>query len=184
MYTYSVGIVMSSGFNHNVIVRLSSKKLWLFEKNILSSLLIVCGYISVTVISVLFGCDDSGVSEKLVMKVTGCEFCTLNTSDVWLMIAVVIIVPLVTSIAIANVQIVVSILTNGIAGFIVSIAIYILSLFSTDMLWIANGCMVQRSRYFMSGGYNPLWMCALSVLVIVVSLACQIILVKRKEFWD
>ena len=74
-----------------------------------------------------------------------------------------------------------SIAVNYVIGIIVSFSIYILSLFGMNYYMIANGCMIQRSKYFMEHGYNYININVINFILLCLVLIALCFIVKRKD---
>ncbi len=180
--SYIVGRYIFSNSAYTVLVQGCSKTAWIVSKSLTTLVEIMIVYGMALGISLLFG----GVGKEIeisrcikLMKLGGVQPEALEQPA---FLVLTLVVPMVTAYAIAQLQIAVSLIFNNIAGFITALLIYFGSVFECNLLMFGNGCMVQRSQYFMNDGLSVKMILLLDMAVIVAAILLQVAVVQKKDW--
>lgn len=149
---------------------------WIFSK--LASIFVLIGFVYLTgiVIAIIFGGDLYGYNEQLNIKAMKVEFCHAFGYDIFKLIAMAFLNTFVISV----VQVAVSLYFNYYFGILSSVGIYILSLFSQNPFFLGNGSMVQRSQFFLTGGFQITEILFVDMLVLLAGTG--LIMWKMKRY--
>lgn len=180
--SFITGRTMFDDRGYSVLVHGKSRPAWIACKVL--SVLVNTGilYILVIILSLCFGDKENTLNAEICSRFFKTDRCALNCEDTALVIAVFLLIPLMSSLAVAQIQIVVSLCLGSMPGYIAAIIIYVLSVFEVNPVFIANGCMVQRSIYFMEGGIAP-WSSVLAAAAVIFgALILQIRLISVKDW--
>lgn len=102
----------------------------------------------------MFGKRKITFNSELFEKYFGTDYFIQNNENKFLYILVFFAAPIIASFAISMVQTVFSLAVKNMAGFIISMIIYIISIFDINIFLPGNGCMAQRSSLFMENGLS------------------------------
>ena len=74
-----------------------------------------------------------------------------------------------------------SLAVKNMAGFIISMIIYIISIFDINIFLTGNGCMAQRSSLFMENGLSVSQVIIIDIIIIVITLIIQLKIISVKD---
>ena len=83
--------------------------------------------------------------------------------------------------AISMLQIMITVIVDMIPAFLVSIAVYIISLFYNSYVFIGNGTMFQRYSYFLNSGLNTSIVAIIDVCIIFICIFISLLFIKKKD---
>ena len=118
---------------------------------------------------------------ELFEKYFGTDYFIQNNENKFLYILVFFAAPIIASFAISMVQIVFSLAVKNMAGFIISMIIYIISIFDINIFLPGNGCMAQRSSLFMENGLSVSQVIIMDIIIIVITLIIQLKIISVKD---
>lgn len=166
-----------SDLSNTVVPMYDNRILWLACKILSNIFLIISVYVVGIFVAFIAGKNTWTLNKRIDMELIGCDYCKADKKEFVLLI----ITSVITVIVISCIQAFVSIAVNYVIGIIVSFSIYILSLFGVDYYMIANGCMIQRSKYFMEHGYNYININVINFILLCLILIALCFVVKRKD---
>ena len=164
--------------DNSIVLKIGSKKKWLLSKIVISIINLFLFYIMAAVISLIVSGFSTSLNKDGNIGILKLDFFNADIID---------IVPLLgcsflTALAIITIQIFFSIAISELIGIIVSIAIYILSAFSSGYYCIANGTMLARSSKFLSIGFDYRLFLLIDLVVIILFLIVSLIAINKKDF--
>lgn len=166
-----------SELSNTVVPMYDNRMLWIACKILSNIFLIISVYVVGIFVAFIAGKNTWTLNKRIDMELIGCDYCKADKKEFVLLI----ITSVITVIVISCIQVFMSIAVNYVIGIIVSFSIYILSLFGMDYYMIANGCMIQRSKYFMEHGYNYININVINFILLCLILIALCFIVKRKD---
>lgn len=166
-----------SELSNTVVPMYDNRMLWIACKILSNIFLIIFVYVVGIFVAFIAGKNTWTLNKRIDMELIGCDYCKADKKEFVLLI----ITSVITVIVISCIQVFMSIAVNYVIGIIVSFSIYILSLFGMDYYMIANGCMIQRSKYFMEHGYNYININVINFILLCLILIALCFIVKRKD---
>lgn len=180
--SFIVGRTMFDDRGYSVLVHGRSRSAWIMCKSLCVLVNIFIVYMLVIIVSLCFGDKENTINAEICRRFFRTDKCALNCEEAALAAAVFLLIPLLSSLAVAQIQIVVSLCLGSMPGYISAIIVYVLSVFEVNSVFIANGCMVQRSIYFMDAGVPPLASALAALIVITASFIVQLRLVAVRDW--
>lgn len=162
---------------NTVVPMYDNRMLWLACKILSNIFLIISVYVVGIFVAFIAGKNTWTLNKRIDTELIGCDYCKADKKEFVLLI----ITSVITVIVISCIQVFMSIAVNYVIGIIVSFSIYILSLFGMNYYMIANGCMIQRSKYFMEHGYNYININVINFILLCLVLIALCFIVKRKD---
>lgn len=157
----------------NVIKYLSymqeQEKKWILSKITAIFINIVFMYMTAAIICFMSGKRKINFNSELFEKYFGTDYFIQNNENKFLYILVFFAAPIIASFAISMVQIAFSLAVKNMAGFIISMIIYIISIFDINIFLPGNGCMAQRSSLFMENGLSVSQVIIIYIIIIVIT---------------
>lgn len=184
LLSYLTGNYMFRNNGYHTVVRMKSRVAWLFSKIINNIINIFIIYLIALLTAWLFSDKKLGIHLVVCGKLLRIDRCLLDTQHLLPVLAVIYGLGFLGAVTIAQLQITVSLLTRNIAGFIVSVVIYILSLFYAAVYMPGNSCMVQRTDIFMEGGFSPVILAAVDIVLIAAAIVADIVIIRRKDMLE
>ncbi len=181
-FSFMTGNNLTGDGGYTILVRGRSKKAWVFTKLMVNLINIIFVYCMMLVIGVVLGRKEFTINQDICKRFMRIEMCTLDTNDWKLMILVFFIVPVFCHMAISVVQAVVSEKLGNIPGVIVSISIYVLSIYDTGVIAMGNGSMAQRFKWFSDDGIEPMHTLLFGVGIIVLATMLWLNIVKKRDW--
>lgn len=185
---FAISNYISSSINTTgiqMLVRTRSRFKWYVSKCIWGFMTVIAFYvISFIVVSAISICNTSFSSDinNEVMNFV------LRTSDETnfnsINIAAVILIPAITSLALAYFQMLLEIVTSSVLGYISSIVVLVLSAFTNTPLLFGNNSMLLRSELVMDGGIKVITAIIINIVVVILSLIIGYIAFKRKDILE
>lgn len=166
-----------SDLSNTVVPMYDNRMLWLACKILSNIFLIISVYVVGIFVAFIAGKNTCTLNKRIDTELIGCDYCKADKKEFVLLI----ITSVITVIVISCIQVFMSIAVNYVIGIIVSFSIYILSLFGMNYYMIANGCMIQRSKYFMEHGYNYININVINFILLCLVLIALCFIVKRKD---
>ena len=83
---------------------------------------------------------------------------------------------------ISVIQICISLAFSYIAGLLAALVIYISSIFSNNMLFIGNACMLQRSSMFNDTGWNPSIYIIITLIILIITVVLTIMINSKTDY--
>lgn len=180
--SYITGRYIFNNSAYTVLVQGRSRTAWIVSKSLTTGVEIALVYGMMLVVSLLFGGAGGDVEISRCAKLMKIDSVQPQALEQPLFLVLTLLVPAVTAYAIAQLQIAVSLIFNNVAGFITAILIYFGSVFEYNLLMLGNGCMVQRSLYFMDNGLSVKMILLLDMVVIIAAIAAQIAAARKKDW--
>lgn len=180
--SYITGRYIFNDSVYTVLVKGRSRIAWMVSKSLTTGVQIALVYIMALGVSLLFGGTEAGIEISRCTKAMKIENVLPQALEPPLFFVLTLLVPAVTAYAIAQLQIAVSLIFNNITGFITAMIIYFGSVFEYNLLMLGNGCMVQRSHYFMDNGISVKMILLLDASVILAAMAVQIFTAQKKDW--
>lgn len=166
-----------SDLSNTVVPMYDNRMLWLACKILSNIFLIISVYVVGIFVAFIAGKNTWTLNKRIDTELIGCDYCKADKKEFVLLI----ITSVITVIVISCIQVFMSIAVNYVIGIIVSFSTYILSLFGMNYYMIANGCMIQRSKYFMEHGYNYININVINFILLCLVLIALCFIVKRKD---
>lgn len=166
-----------SDLSNTVVPMYDNRMLWLACKILSNIFLIISVYVVGIFVAFIASKNTWTLNKRIDTELIGCDYCKADKKEFVLLI----ITSVITVIVISCIQVFMSIAVNYVIGIIVSFSIYILSLFGMNYYMIANGCMIQRSKYFMEHGYNYININVINFILLCLVLIALCFIVKRKD---
>lgn len=166
-----------SDLSNTVVPMYDNRMLWLACKILSNIFLIISVYVVGIFVAFIAGKNTWTLNKRIDTELIGCDYFKADKKEFVLLI----ITSVITVIVISCIQVFMSIAVNYVIGIIVSFSIYILSLFGMNYYMIANGCMIQRSKYFMEHGYNYININVINFILLCLVLIALCFIVKRKD---
>ena len=142
---------------------------------------IVFMYMTTAIICFMSGKRKITFNSELFEKYFGTDYFIQNNENKFLYILVFFAAPIIASFAISMVQIAFSLAVKNMAGFIISMIIYIISIFDINIFLPGNGCMAQRSSLFMENGLSVSQVIIMDIIIIVITLIIQLKIISVKD---
>jgi len=167
----------------NIITRVRSRNKWIISKIIWNVLVVLAFYLVVyigTIISALIK------TEKLQLTLTqsvcseNFELYNVDVGQAKYLLAIIFL-PILSSLAISQMQMFLSLVVKPTIGFLIVASILILSAYSMTPYLIANLSMVQRSEIFMKDGIGILTAIFMNIIIFTISIAGSIIYFNKKN---
>lgn len=96
----------------------------------------------------------------------------------------VVVVPLIVTVALSLLQMVISIVIHPVIGFVLSVSIYILSVYSSESWLMGNYLMLMRNRVFNStSSINSYKGIICSIFLSLVSLLTGYFRFRKLDIW-
>lgn len=152
-----------------------SRTRWIMSKVVCNLIIVLLVYLTGVAFAAVFGGNIWSYNEELDIYRFKIEFCNASFVETVKLIAVMAL----STFVISNIQFIFSMYFHFIVGVISSIVVYILSIFSTLIIYLGNGVMMRRSEYFITGGFHLESVALLDVLILAAELA--LILFKAKK---
>ena len=138
-------------------------------------------YMTAAIICFMSGKRKITFNSELFEKYFGTDYFIQNNENRFLYILVFFAAPIIASFAISMVQIAFSLAVKNVAGFIISMIIYIISIFDINIFLPGNGCMAQRSSLFMENGLSVPQVIIIDIIIIVITLIIQLKIISVKD---
>lgn len=170
-------------FAKNVLIKAKSRSVWWVSKCLWCVLYIVAFY-CVSATFILGYCIFKGIdlsvkpSAELMLKLYGQN--AVNTK-MWLFIFIAVGLPMLANIAIALVQLLLSLAINPVVSFATVCSLYIISAYYTNELLIGNFTMWQRSYYIVKQGVGSDIGFLLCLIIILITLLVGDIYINKKD---
>jgi len=176
---YTVNDLSACGIQ--IITRSRSRTNWIISKILWNFTAVIMIYLCIVIVAYIFGGGGIVPTELICSKIL--DFSNINAGGIsnMTLCVLVILLPLVTSMAVSQLQMTISLIVSPVAGFFVAITIMFLSAYITSPYLLGNYWMIQRNSIFLNGGMNMVIGFAVNVIVIVVAVICDIFYFKRKN---
>ena len=138
-------------------------------------------YMTAAIICFMSGKRKITFNSELFEKYFGTDYFVQNNENRFLYILVFFAAPIIASFAISMVQTLFSLAVKNMAGFIISMIIYIISIFDINIFLPGNGCMAQRSSLFMENGLSVSQVIIIDIIIIVITLIIQLKIISVKD---
>lgn len=181
--SFMTGKFLFKNGNYTTIVRTKSRPAWILSKLICNMLAIAFVYIITAFTGWIFSNKEVTLGIQTCKSIMGIDRADLNITG-FNVILIMVMLPCLSAIAVAQMQIMISLAVNEIAAFVVSIGIYIFSVFYKTMWLPASGCMVQRFSYFMDSGFDVKSIVFYDIILIIVCVIADIFIMRRKNILD
>ncbi len=182
--SFMTGKFLFKNGSYTTITKAKSRYAWILSKVICNVIIVVSVYVITAFIGFLFSNKNMEFSLQLCKSLMGVSKISLNTTNVIEILIFMVVIPCLSAISIAQIQITISLAINEIVAFICSIAIYVFSIFYNVIWLLGNGCMVQRYSYFLDNGFNVKSIVIYDIIVISVCVFADIFIMKKKNILD
>lgn len=165
--------------DNNIVLKIGSKKKWLFSKLIISFINLLLYYFMVLLVTMFitkFNFDYNEIADTSILKL---DYYNTRYTD----ISLLLLCSFLTSLAIMMIQIFLVITVNEFVALIVTLSIYVFSMFNCTYLFIANGTMLTRSNLFLKSGLEFNSFILIDFVIIIVSLVLTIMMLNKKDFY-
>ena len=164
-----------------IITRRRSRTKWIISKILWNFAVVIMIYICIVIVAYMIGGGGIAPTELICSKIL--DFSNINVGGIsnMTLCVLVILLPLVTSMAVSQLQMTISLIVSPVAGFFVAITIMFLSAYITSPYLLGNYWMIQRNSIFLNGGMNMVIGFVVNVIVILVAVICDIFYFKRKN---
>ena len=179
--SYITGQILENECNKIFIIYAGTRKKWILSKITVIFINIVFMYMTAAIICFMFGKRKITFNSELFEKYFGTDYFIQNNENKFLYILVFFAAPIIASFAISMVQTVFSLAVKNMAGFIISMIIYIISIFDINIFLPGNGCMAQRSSLFMENGLSVSQVIIIDIIIIVITLIIQLKIISVKD---
>jgi len=176
---YAVNDLSACGIQ--IITRSRSRTNWIISKILWNFTVVIMIYLCIIIVALILGGGGIAPTELICSKIL--DFSNVNANGIsnGTLCMLVILLPIVTSMAVSQLQMSISLIKSPVAGFFVVITIMFLSAYITSPYLLGNYWMIQRSSIFLNGGMNMVIGFVVNVIVILVSIICDIFYFKKKS---
>jgi len=167
----------------NIIIRVRSRNKWIISKIIWNVLAVLSFYIIVYIGAMILALIKTGRLQLTLTQSVCSNILQFNNIDVGQAkcLFAIIILPILSSLAISQMQMFLSLIVKPIISFLIVASILILSAYSMTPYLIANLSMVQRSEVFMKDGIGILTAILVNIIIFTISIAGSIIYFNKKN---
>lgn len=177
IFTYIGFRYISSDISVVTAVRFSSRRRWLVGKILSNVCVIVSVYAAGILVSGIWSGFTVGFNEKIDRKLMKVDLIPADFNQVW----VYLLGCLLATVSVCMFQMTFSFLFNYITGIVVTLFVYIFSIFDSSIIWLGNGIMMQRWEIFRAGGISIAAGYGLALAVGIISMAVMAVMVRRKD---
>jgi len=167
----------------NIITRVRSRNKWIISKIIWNVVAVLSFYLVVYIVNILIALSITG-KLQLSLTYSVCnkffELYNVNVGHANGLLAIIIL-PILSSLAISQMQMFLSLIVKPIVSFLIIASILILSAYTMSPYLIGNYSMVQRSEIFMKDGISILAATIVNIIIIIVSVIGSIVYFNRKD---
>lgn len=173
-----------SGVGLQVIIRCESIKQWFFSKIVwcfVNSIMInLAVIITLTVLCFISGWELSfGIHEEFLLLFGFGKI--LTTITMGKIVLLVVIIPLLSTMAVIIVQMVMSLVLSPVIALLIVMTETVAAIFSRSGLLLSNGLMCIRNSYFYMKGTNSLEMIICAIIEIAIALAAGYIYLNKMD---
>ena len=136
--SYITGQILENECNKIFIIYAGTRKKWILSKITAIFINIVFMYMTAAIICFMCGKRKITFNSELFEKYFGTDYFVQNNENRFLYILVFFAAPIIASFAISMVQIAFSLAVKNMAGFIISMIIYIISIFDINIFLPGN----------------------------------------------
>ena len=167
----------------NIITRVRSRNKWIISKIIWNVVAVLCFYLVVYIVNIIIALSITGKLQLSLTQSVCSKFFELNNVNMESGngLLAIIILPILSSLAISQMQMFLSLILKPIISFLMIASILILSAYSMSPYLIGNYSMVQRSEIFMKDGISILTATIVNIIIIIVSVIGSIVYFNRKD---
>ena len=167
----------------NIITRVRSRNMWIISKIIWNVLAVLAFYLVVYIGTIISALIKTGKLQLTLTQSVCSKKFELNNVDVGQAkyLLVIIFLPILSSLAISQMQMFLSLIVKPIISFLIVASILILSAYSMTPYLIANLSMFQRSEIFMKDGIGILTAILVNIIIFAISIAGSIIYFNKKN---
>ncbi|SEV90519.1 hypothetical protein [[Clostridium] fimetarium] len=168
---------------NNIITRVRSRNMWIISKIIWNVLAVLAFYLVIYIGTIIAALIKTGRLQLTLTQSVCSENFELNNVDVGQAkyLFAIIFLPILSSLAISQMQMFLSLIVKPIISFLIVASILILSAYSMTPYLIANLSMVQRSEVFMKDGIGILTAILVNIIILTISIAGSIIYFNKKN---
>ena len=173
------------GYGQMVLIRSQKRSFWWKSKCIWNVFNIGIFYMIIILNSLIFalisGANRIMPQQSIQMYYNQMDVSKLTNGQ---FIFEVVVVPLMLTVALSLLQMVVSIVIHPVIGFVLSVSIYILSVYSSESWLMGNYLMLMRNRVFNStSSINSYKGIICSIFLILVSLLTGYLRFRKLDIW-
>ena len=175
-----------NGYGGLVLMRTGKKSVWWISKCIWAILVAAVSYsimiIEVLLVSLINGRLTLNITQSVGIKVSGYDKAVLeNNEQLSKLVIVVVLASFITTIALNLIQILVSQIMGPITGYIVIIAVLVVSIFARSFLIIGNGFMAIRNNLYSVNGGDIRQTILIDILMSLFALTAGYFLLLRMD---
>lgn len=191
-FTFQIGVSYAVAYytehdlrnnGRNVILASKTRIQWWISK-VITCIVSVVIYFVFTLSMITIFAKINGASMSLEMSKDfsvsnySATIFYLNPNEI---LYIVIVIPLITTIAICLFQVACSLIFSSVLCFAVACGMYVLSSFYTSPWLVGNYTMWLRSSYYTEGGVSPESGIVMSVMLIVLAIVGGSYIIKNKD---
>lgn len=164
-----------------VITRSHSRTNWIVSKILWNFTVVILIYLCIVMVTLVISGGGTAPTELFCSKIL--DFSNVNDREIsnGTLCLITIMLPVITSMAVSQLQMTISFIVSPIAGFFVTVVIMFLSAYITSPFLLGNYWMVQRTSIFLNNGMNISMGICVNAVVITLSIICDILYFKRKN---
>lgn len=151
---------------------------WIISKLICNFIILFIVLFSGVLISIFYGKGSGGYNESILKKIMYIKQYNGSVKDFILLMLLFIL----GAYTISVIQICISLAFSYIAGLLAALVIYISSIFSNNMLFIGNACMLQRSNMFNDTGWNPSIYIIITLIILIITVVLTIMINSKTDY--
>ncbi len=177
VYDYPAKDLNAGGIQ--ILIRTRNMTGYYLSKYLWNIMAIAVAHAMVVLVVTIFGVVSGGefvLQEELVRSRTGADYVNMKT----VMIGGILL-PALSAMAIAQVQMLIGILTRPIYGMMTAVGIYLLSIFSATMWLPGNGIMLLRTNLCMKEGIPYRNIVIICVIWIMLCYPAGCVALKKKD---
>lgn len=166
----------------NVIIRGGSRKKWIVSKIIWNILAVLSFYVIIYLGNFVLALINTGKIQLSLTQAVSGKFYEMNleANQVKYIVALIIL-PILSSFAISQMQMFLSLFVKPIISFLMVASLLILSAYTMSPYLIGNYSMLQRSAIFMKEGISIFTAVSVNLIIIFLSIGGSIISFNKKN---
>lgn len=167
----------------NIITRVRSRNKWIISKILWNALAVLAFYVVVYAVNVIVALLVTGRLQLNLTESVCSRFFSMNNLNVRQVTCLfaIITLPILSSLAISQMQMFLSLIVKPIISFLIIASILILSAYTMSPYLIGNYSMVQRSKIFMNDGISIVMAIVVNLIIYIISIIGSVLYFNRKD---
>lgn len=163
----------------NYLIRMHNRTKWIASKYIWCACTVTISYMCIIIISFAFSIINNG---NILLKTQFNELLGLNMNyqNVYLIIKLIFLSYL-TELAVAAIQVTISLLIDSVFSLIIVIGFWVLSVYWASPILINSYCFIQRTNIFINGTISLSMGLILDIIIIITCVSIGMFYFKRKD---